>query len=208
MPFLPAEVHGRLVIMAMLAYAGEVDEGERAIAPFRALAEPIADMVKPMSYPEIYPPEEEDYHPVGSGRTMFLDAIDRSVAQTIVEYLQASSAQMAVAQIRVLGGAMARVPAEATAFAHRSARIMVNVAALYERPDEAAEHEPWVSAFAAELRQGDGGAYVGFLGDEGEGRIRDAYPGATWKRLAAIKGRYEPTNLFRLNQNIRPTAQN
>jgi FAD/FMN-containing dehydrogenase len=160
-----------------------------------------------MRYPEIYPPEEEDYHPVGSGRTMFLDAIDRSVAQTIVEYLQASSAQMAVAQIRVLGGAMARVPAEATAFAHRSSHIMVNVAALYERPDQAAEHEPWVSAFAAELRQGDGGAYVGFLGDEGEGRVREAYPASTWERLAAIKGRYDPTNLFRLNQNIRPTAQ-
>jgi FAD/FMN-containing dehydrogenase len=209
MPFLPAEVHGQLVIIAMLAYAGEVDEGERAIAPFRALAEPIADMVRPMRYPEIYPPEEDDYHPVASGRTMFLDAIDHSVAETIVEYLQASSAQMAVAQIRVLGGAMARVPTEATAFAHRSSRIMVNVAALYERPDEAAVHEPWMSGFAAVLRQeGDSGAYVGFLDDEGEGRIREAYPGSAWERLAAIKGRYDPSNLFWLNQNIRPTAQN
>ncbi len=123
MPFIPSEHHGQLVIMALQCYAGEVEAGERAVAPFRALAEPIADMVKPMRYPEIYPPEEDDYHPVTSGHTMFLDAIDRSVAQTIVEYLWASSAQMAVAQIRVLGGAMARVPAEATAFAHHSARI-------------------------------------------------------------------------------------
>ncbi len=84
---------------------------------------------------------------------------------------------------------MARVPAEATAFAHRSSRIMVNVAALYERPDQAAEHEPWLADFTAVLRQGDGGAYVGFLGDEGEGRIREAYPGSTWERLVAIKGR-------------------
>src|SRR3712207_1369038 len=97
MPFVPSEHHGRLVIMAMLAYAGEVEAGERAIAPIRALAEPIADMVKPMRYPEIYPPEEEDYHPLASGRTMFLDAVDRSTAQTIVDHLQASSAQMAVA---------------------------------------------------------------------------------------------------------------
>jgi FAD/FMN-containing dehydrogenase len=207
MPFVPAEVHGRLIIIAMLVYAGEIDVGERAIAPFRALAEPIVDMVKPMPYPDIYPPEEDDYHPVASGRTMFVDAIDRPVAQTIVDYLQASSAQMAVAQIRVLGGAMARVPADATAFAHRSSRIMVNVAAVYERPDEAAVHEPWVSAFAAALRQGDGGAYVGFLGDEGEGRIREAYPESTWERLAAIKGRYDPTNLFRLNQNIPPATE-
>jgi len=206
MPFLPAEHHGQL-IMAMLCYAGPIDAGERAIAPFRALAEPIADMVKPMRYPEIYPPEQGDYHPVASGRTMFVDTIDRSVAQTIVEYLKASNAQMAVAQIRVLGGAMARVPADATAFAHRSSRIMVNVAAVYERPDEAAVHEPWVRAFAAALRQGEGGAYVNFLGDEGEARIRDAYPGSTFERLAAIKGRYDPTNLFRLNQNIPPATE-
>src|SRR5215211_6107845 len=207
MPFLPAEVHGRLIIMAMLVYAGEVEAGERAITPFRALATPIVDMVKPMRYPEIYPPEEEDYHPVASARTMFVDAIDRPTAETIVDHLQASSAQMAVAQIRVLGGAMARVPAEATAFAHRSSRVMVNVAALYERPDQASEHEPWLTAFAAALRQGDGGAYVGFLGDEGEARIRDAYPASTWERLAAIKGRYDPTNLFRLNQNIPPAIE-
>ena len=193
--------------MAMLCYAGPIDAGERAIAPFRALAEPIADMVKPMRYPEIYPPEQGDYHPVASGRTMFVDTIDRSVAQTIVEYLKASNAQMAVAQIRVLGGAMARVPADATAFAHRSSRIMVNVAAVYERPDEAAVHEPWVRAFAAALRQGEGGAYVNFLGDEGEARIREAYPGATFERLAEIKGRYDPTNLFRLNQNIPPATE-
>jgi FAD/FMN-containing dehydrogenase len=115
---------------------------------------------------------------------------------------------MAVAQIRVLGGAMARVPAEATAFAHRSARIMVNVAALYERPDEAAVYEPWITDFAAALRQeGEGGAYVGFLGEEGEARIREAYPPSTWERLAEIKGRYDPTNLFRLNQNIPPATE-
>jgi FAD/FMN-containing dehydrogenase len=207
MPFVPAEHHGQLVIMAILAYAGEVEAGERAIAPFRVLATPIADEVRPMRYPEIYPPEEDDYHPVASARTMFVDAIDRPVAETIIDHLQASTAQMNVAQIRVLGGAMARVPADATAFAHRSSRIMVNVAALYERPAEAAVHEPWVTAFAAALRQGDGGAYVGFLGDEGEARVREAYPGATWDRLAAIKSRYDPTNLFRLNQNIPPAIE-
>jgi len=206
MPFLPPEAHGQLIIMALLCYAGEVDEGERVLAPFRALAEPIVDMVKPMRYPEIYLPEEEDYHPIGSARTMFVDTIDHNMAQTIVEYLQTSSAQMAAAQIRVLGGAMARVPADATAFAHRSSRIMVNVAALYERPDEAAVYEPWITDFAAALRQGDDGAYVGFLGDEGEGRVREAYPDPTWQRLAEIKHRYDPTNLFRLNQNIRPSA--
>ena len=84
---------------------------------------------------------------------------------------------------------------------------MVNVAALYERPNEATVHEDWVTTFAAALRQGEGGAYVNFLGDEGEGRIREAYPGSTFERLAAIKGRYDPTNLFRLNQTIPPATE-
>jgi FAD binding domain/Berberine and berberine like len=207
MPFIPREHHGRLVIMALVCYAGTTDAGERAIAPFRALAEPIVDMVKPISYPEIYPPEEEGYQPVASVRTMFVETIDRAVVQTMVDYLQASKAQMALAQIRVLGGAMARVPAEATAFAHRSLPFMVNVVALYERPNKAPELEPWLTDFTVALRQeGEGAAYVGFLGDEGEGRIREAYPGSTYERLAAIKGRYDPTNLFRLNQNIPPAT--
>jgi FAD/FMN-containing dehydrogenase len=204
MPFVPQEQHGQLVILALMCYAGEVEAGESAIAPFRALATPIADMVRPMPYPEIYPPEEGNYHPVAAGRTMFLDTIDLSVAETIIEHVQASTARMAVAQIRVLGGAMARVPVEATAFAHRKSRIMVNVAALYERPEEAEKHETWATGFAAALRQGDTGAYVNFLSDEGQERIRAAYPGATWDRLREIKRRYDPTNLFRLNQNIPP----
>jgi hypothetical protein len=157
-----------------------------------------------MPYPDIYPPEDTDYRPLAVARTMFVDAIDGSVAETIVDRLAASTAQMPVAQLRVLGGAMARVPADATAFAHRTSRIMVNVAAFYEGSEDRAAREAWVSDFAAALRQDDAGAYVGFLGDDGEARIREAYPGATWDRLRAIKGRYDPTNLFRLNQNIPP----
>jgi FAD/FMN-containing dehydrogenase len=206
MPHLPVEAHGELVVMAMLVYAGQAEAGELAIAPFRSLAEPLADMVKPMRYPEIYPPDDGDLHPVASARAMFLDTVDLPVAETIVEHLQASTARMAAAEIRVLGGAMAGVSADATAFAHRNSRIMVNVAAMYERPDESVVHEPWVMEFAEVLRQDDGGAYVNFLGEEGEARIRQAYPGTTWERLAAIKGRYDPTNLFHLNQNIPPGA--
>ena len=207
MPFVPAEQHGKLVIFAMLCYAGVVEAGERAVAPFRALATPIVDMVKPSRYPEMYPPDDPDYHPIGTTRTMFIDSVDRGVADTIVEHLGATDAPMRVAQLRVLGGAMARVPVEATAFAHRRSRIMVNVAALYERPDQAPVYEPWVTGFAAALKQGDSGAYINFLVDEGEGRIRDAYPGKTWDRLRSIKRRYDPTNLFRINQNIPPATK-
>jgi FAD/FMN-containing dehydrogenase len=206
MPFVPAVHHGRLVIMAMLVYTGEVEAGERAIAPFRALATPLADTVGPKPYPQMY-------EPTGPGpdeevaRSLFIDSVDSRVAETIVEHLQASSAPLAVAQLRVLGGAMARVPAEATAFAHRKRQIMVALGAVYEHREEEAVHEDWVTSFAAALGQGDAGVYVNFLGDEGEGRVREAYPGSTWDRLAAIKGRYDPTNLFRLNQNIAPATE-
>ena len=206
MPFVPEERHGELVIFALMAYAGEPEEGERVLAPFRALAEPIADMVKPVPYPEIYLPDEEDYHPVATGRTMFVDAVGPGTAGTILDHLETSTASMGVAQLRVLGGAMARVPVDATAFAHRKSRIMVNVAAVYESPEDTATHEAWVTGFAGALRQGDNGAYVNFLADEGEARVRNAYPGATWDRLREIKGRYDPINLFRLNQNIPPAA--
>src|SRR5262245_42117777 len=102
---------------------------------------------------------------------------------------------------------MARVFAEATAFAHCRRRIMVNLSASYEGPEDRAVREVWVADFAADLRQGDDGAYVGFLGEEGQARVRAAYPGSTWDRLVAVKRRYDPANLFRLNQNIPPAVE-
>ena len=204
MPFLPPEVVGTVIVMAMLVHSGGGEAGELAVAPFRELAPPIADFVRSMSYPEMYMPEEEGYHPVAVTRTMFVDRIDRSAADTIMDDVGASSATLSAAQLRVLGGAMARVADDATAFAHRGRRIMVNVAALYERPEERTTHESWADGFHAALRQDGAGAYVNFLMDEGEDRIREAYPGPTWERLRAIKARYDPDNLFRLNQNIPP----
>jgi FAD/FMN-containing dehydrogenase len=138
---------------------------------------------------------------------MFVEAIDHEAVDTIIERLQSSTAFMRVAQLRVLGGAMARVPNDATAFAHRGRRIMVNVAALYERPEEAEVYQQWIADFAAELNKGDASGYVNFLNDEGTERIRAAYPGSTWDRLTAVKRRYDPTNLFRLNQNVPPASE-
>lgn len=204
LPFLPEQEHGRLVVMAQLAYAGGAEAGERALAPFRALTEPIADMVRPMPYAELFFPEPADHHPVAVARNMFVDRVDLAAAETIVAHLRAAAAPTAVAQLRVLGGAMARVPADATAFAHRERKVMVNLAAVYEDRDEAGAHQRWVSDFAAALSDGAPGAYVNFIGDEGEARVHEAYPGSTWDRLAAIKARHDPDNLFRLNQNILP----
>ncbi|HEX2194592.1 MAG TPA: FAD-binding oxidoreductase [Candidatus Limnocylindria bacterium] len=204
MPFLAEELHGRLVVLGMLAYAGEVEEGERAVAPFRALAEPLADMVRPIRYPEMFPPEDESYRPLAAALTMFVNRIGHDEARTIVERLEASNAPMRAVQLRVLGGAISRVPADATAYAHRSSPIMVNVAAFYEGDNDRAEKQAWVDDVVARLDQGDRGAYVNFIGDEGPERVHAAYPPATWSRLVEIKRRYDPDNVFRLNQNIPP----
>jgi FAD/FMN-containing dehydrogenase len=206
MPNVPEEHHGKLVILAFMAFAGNAQAGEREMAPFRALATPLVDEVKPMPYPEIYPPDDDSYHPTVVGFTIFVDRIDRGVAQTIVDYLEASDASLRAAQLRVLGGAMARVPRDATAFAHRAGRIMAIGVAFYEGEEERQVRQDWVERFAADLDQGVEGAYVNFVGDEGEEGVRAAYPGETWDRLVALKARYDPTNLFRLNQNIPPAS--
>jgi FAD/FMN-containing dehydrogenase len=125
----------------------------------------------------------------------------------MLEHLETSDAPMCSAQIRVLGGAMARMPVEATAFAHRQRPFMVNVAVIYGRPELSDAYDAWADGFAASLRRGDAAAYAGFLGDEGDARVRQAYPGPTWERLAEIKFRYDPGNLFRLNQNVAPAVR-
>ena len=204
MPFLPPEAHGRLVIIGMMAYAGDSAGAERALAPFRALATPVADLVKEQPYSAMYPPEDPNAHPTAIGRTLFIDDVDQPKAELMVDYLTKSDAAIRVAQLRVLSGAAARVPADATAYAHRSKRILVNVAAFYTGPEDRVVRTEWVKEFAHAVQPNDHGAYVGFLGDEGAARVRSAYPGETWDRLARVKAEYDPTNLFRLNQNITP----
>jgi FAD/FMN-containing dehydrogenase len=139
-------------------------------------------------------------------RTFFSDSLDEAAAGELLDRLRASSAQLPAAQIRVLGGAAARVASDATAFAHRQRRLMVNVAAVYAAPEEDLLHRRWADDAAAALRRGADGAYANFLGDEGRERVRSAYPGPTWERLARVKRHYDPENLFHLNQNIPPAV--
>ncbi len=205
MPFVPEEVHGKVVILAMMLYAGTGPDAEAALAPFRALATPHADMVRPIAYPEMFPPDDPDYHPTAVAAGFFMDHVDRDVAATIVDALESSDASLRAVQLRVLGGAYGRVPADATAYAHRARRIMVNVAAFYEGEDDRLVRQAWVGDLSDLLRQGDDAVYVNFLADEGD-RIRAAYPGATFDRLAKIKRRYDPHNVFRRNHNVAPAG--
>ncbi|MDH2430323.1 FAD-binding oxidoreductase [Sphaerisporangium sp. TRM90804] len=203
MPFLPEEQHGKVVVLALVAWSGDIEAGEEALAPFRALATPYADFVQPMPYSGMFP-EEDAGQPTAAAETMFIDHVDLDVAATIVQHLENSDASLRAVQLRVLGGAMARVPADATAFAHRNSKIMTNVACFWDGPDDRPIREAWVADLAGALLQSDQGAYVNFLGNESEERVRAAYPGDTWTRLREIKSEYDPSNLFRLNQNIPP----
>jgi hypothetical protein len=99
---------------------------------------------------------------------------------------------------------MARVPADATAFAHRSKQVLTNIASFYHGGSDPGVERAWVAEFARAIQPRDDGAYVNFLGDDGPARIHSAYPARTWERLVRIKSQYDPANLFRLNQNIAP----
>jgi FAD/FMN-containing dehydrogenase len=203
MPFVPEEAHGKLVVMALMAYVGPPDQADGVIAPFRALADPLADMVRPIRYPELYEGEGPEVR-YASGTNFFADSLEPAGAGAILEQLHQSTAMMKAVQLRVLGGAMARVPADATAFAHRDRRLFVNIAAMYMDPAERETHDTWVAGLADALGKDGAGGYVGFLGEEAEATIRAAYPGPTWDRLRALKRRYDSDNLFDLNHNIPP----
>jgi hypothetical protein len=205
LPFIPAEWHGKPVVIAPMVYTGDAEAGARALAPIRALASPVADMVRPIRYPEIYPEHEPPRPAYNAGTNMLVDVFTPRSAEAILEHLETSTAPITAIQIRMLGGAMARVPEDATAFAHRKAKLMINIAAMYKRPEERPEHEAWAHSLSKKLSGGSPtAAYVGFQGEEGPEGLRRAYPPMTLERLAQVKHQYDPDNLFRLNLNVPP----
>jgi FAD/FMN-containing dehydrogenase len=206
LPFIPAEAHGKPVVIAPLVYAGTGAAAERAIAPIRALATPLADMVRPVRYPQMYEGPEAPPPPYYAGTNLLVDGLAPGAAEATVEHVEISTAPLAAAQLRVLGGAMARVPDGATAFGYRGAKLMVNIAALYADPEDGPQQEAWSGSLAGAFSNGTQAGYVGFLGAEGDEDVTRAYPPATLERLAGVKRRYDPDNLFRLNVNVRPAA--
>jgi FAD/FMN-containing dehydrogenase len=205
MPMIPEEAHGKPILMGLAAFVGPADQGDEVFAPFRALATPYADMVRPMNYMELYQgPEPEPQFAVGAN--FFSDSVDSAQAGAILEELPKSTAMMKAVQLRVMGGAAARVPNDATAFGHRDRGLMVNIAAMYLDGAERDTHQAWVDGLAGKLGENGGGGYVGFLGDEDEAKLRASFPNGNWERLQGLKHRYDPDNLFRLNHNIPPSG--
>ncbi|HEY9012446.1 MAG TPA: BBE domain-containing protein, partial [Devosia sp.] len=203
LPFLPAEMVGQRIFLATMAYAGPAADAEVALRPFRALAKPYADLVGPVPLSALFLPEDPNACPSVSIRTLFTDRVDLDLAKTLLGELDKAEAPIHMLQVRVLGGAMARVPEDATAFAHRKAGVLLAYLALFEDPTETAKHDAWAQNALDKVRQPDDRAYVNFLAAEGA-RVSAAYPPATLARLQRIKRRYDPENLFRLNQNILP----
>lgn len=169
-----------MVVLGMMAYAGDADTARTELDRFRSLATPLVDSLQTMRYPEMFGGSSLPGPTAISMRSIFSDEFTSDDAEVAVDALSGGEADMNMIQIRVLGGAVARVPAEATAFAHRHRAMIVNVAAAYEDSSRRPEHEAWVDGFARTLQHGGPGAYINFLGDDSPGAVRAAFPEDAW----------------------------
>jgi len=207
-PFIPEELVGQLVVLVGVCFVGDPEEGERALAPLRALAEPLAEAVGAMPYPAMFALTEEASKPHRvSLRSMFSDELPDDAIDAMISSATNATSPMSMVQLRGLGGALAKVPADATAFAHRERKYLVAVIGLWvDETDDGVAHRRWTQELWEELKQYADGVYVNFLEQEGDARIREAYPAGTYDRLVDVKRRYDPENVFRFNQNIKPAA--
>jgi FAD/FMN-containing dehydrogenase len=208
LPFLPPEWHGRGILALAMCYAGAIAEGESVAQPLRQFGRPIADVVSPHPFtawqavldPLLAPGmrnywKSHDFLELGDGLIDVLIDHARSIPDPQTE--------IAFAQ---LGGAVSRVPADATAYTHRDAQFVLNVHGRWADPAKDAACIGWARQFfGAATPFATGGVYVNFLTQEEQERVPAAY-GSNYARLAALKKKYDPDNVFRVNQNIRPAA--
>ena len=205
-PAAPEADRRRLVVNLSVVWSGSPSAGEQALAPLRALAVPISDTIAEKPYVELFPeaaPAEGPTWAIAS-RALFIDTLDDAMVDVIERRLTEPGAPDGLVQLRVLGGAMGRVPGDATAFGWRDRPALMWLITPDEDPRRAAANEAWTAAFLAELPVDRPGTYTNFMGDEGVDAVRDAYPASSYARLRALKRRYDPDNVFRANHNIPP----
>jgi len=203
-PFVPAELVGKPVLIAFTVYAGDIEAGQRAVRPLRDLGA-LVDLLAPMPYHAIYNLTADAGHRAASHqRSGFFQEFDRAAINSIISAAHNMPAGHSLIQFRPLGGAMARVPASATAFAHRDAAYMLAIVGGWEVEQQRGEAQAWVRGLWNALQPKSHGVYVNFLAEDGAARIREAYPGASYERLVAVKRQYDPSNVFSTNQNIHP----
>ncbi|MFE0512969.1 FAD-binding oxidoreductase [Streptomyces sp. NPDC058964] len=208
LPFLPPEVHGTRVVIVGGMYAGDPAAGEAAVAPLRSLGTPIADVMGPLPYTGmqtlIDPLWTRGAHNYFT--SAFIEPSDTAIDAVLRHHLTTPTPRSEL-HLHQLGGAFARVPAEATAFSQRDSGVLCNVIARSPDTTDFDAHIAWARAARREIsRNGHGAMYVNFTGDAAEDKVRASYPEAVHERLVRVKDAYDPTNMFRLNQNIRPSA--
>ncbi len=208
LPFLPEEWHGREVLVFAACYAGDMAEGEKALAPLRALGNPIADVISPhpfagwqQAFDPLLTPGARNYW-----KSHNFDTIEDGLIDLLAEgvgRLPTGECEVFIAQ---LGGATKRVDANATAFAQRSASFLMNVHTRWQDPAEDTHCIAWArELFDRTARFATGGVYVNFMPEDETGRVKSAF-GPSYDRLAKIKAETDPKNLLRMNMNIRPAA--
>jgi len=205
----PEEWHGKPYAAILAMYSGSVQEGEQVLKPLRDLGNPIADLSEPMPYVEVQKVLDEDY-PEGwryYWKSVNVSDLGDEEIKRLMAHAETAPSDHSTIDVWYQGGAMSRVGAEETAFGDRSAPYLIGVEGNWEEPHEDEANVAWVRECVADMQRfSDGGLYLNFPGflEEGQEMMRDAY-GENYDRLVALKNEYDPTNFFRMNQNIRPT---
>jgi FAD/FMN-containing dehydrogenase len=207
-PFVPEGRVGEPVLAILVIWSGNDEDGERALAPLRALGAPVADFVARMPYPAVYDFTAHQAAPHGFAlRSMYADEFSDQSIDLMLSALDNATSPYSIIHLRGLGGAFARVGNEETPFTNRERRYFFAAIAVWLDPEENGDiHRIWTNSLWQAVRHEGSGVYVNFLDNEGEARIREAYGQANYARLARIKAKYDPDNMFRFNQNIRPGA--
>jgi FAD/FMN-containing dehydrogenase len=206
-PFVPADLQGRPAIALAACHAGDPAAGERALRPVKALG-PSADLLGPMPY-NVLQTMLDPTAPAGQRqywKSGYLRSLEPAFLTTLLEWSDRKPVPFGQVHLHQMGGAVARIGRQATAFAHRDAAFTLNIIGTWDRADEDEAGIAWARGAFGAVAPWTDGVYVNFLGSEGEDRIRDAYGSATYARLARLKRRLDPDNIFHLNQNIRPAA--
>jgi FAD/FMN-containing dehydrogenase len=208
LPFLPADMHGKPVVMVGACYAGPPQEGVDVVRPLKEFGSPIADLLEPTPYLAVQS-MFDPFVPHGWHRywkSVELPALTDEAIDILVGHASIQTSPKSYCIVFQLGGALARVGADETAFSQRDAAHNVNINAVWTEDDfESERHVVWAREFFSALQpQAGGQVYLNFLGDEGAERVRQAYGERQYERLVGVKRRYDPTNFFRLNQNIEP----
>jgi hypothetical protein len=206
-PFVPADLQGQPAIAIAVCYAGDLIEGQRVVQPLRDFGPPAADVIGPMPYPVLQSLLDESA-PKGLQnywKSAFVDDLSDAAIEVLVARAAAMLSPLAAIHIHHLEGAVRGVGNDATAFGNRDARFVLNIVGTWPAPAASKANIDWVRAtFDAITPHATRRPYVNFMGEEGQERVRAAYNTSSYDRLVALKRQYDPGNLFRLNQNIRP----